>query len=96
MVSMTPHDHIAALTADAKPLLVIVGEKDEAFHAERFAAVVGLHEHGDTLVIDGESHDSVLRSAASLKAVAGWVEGQWPGTGAHRPLQPSLSASTTR
>jgi alpha-beta hydrolase superfamily lysophospholipase len=73
MVSMAPDDHVAALTADAKPLLVIVGRNDEAFHAERFASVISLHHRGETVVIEGESHDSILRSSSAVKAAAEWI-----------------------
>jgi|ERR1022692_20470 alpha-beta hydrolase superfamily lysophospholipase len=73
MVSMTPVDYAAALTADAKPLLVIVGGNDEAFHAERFASIISLHQHGQTMVIEGESHDSIVRSSAALRAASVWM-----------------------
>jgi pimeloyl-ACP methyl ester carboxylesterase len=73
MASMEPTDYVAALTADAKPLLVIVGKNDEAFRAEHFASVIGIHKNAETEVIDGESHNSVLYSSAALNAVAGWM-----------------------
>jgi hypothetical protein len=73
MVSMTPEDHVLAMTADAKPLLVIVGRNDEAFHADRYASVVSLHQHGETVVIEGETHDSIVHSSAALRSAAEWV-----------------------
>jgi pimeloyl-ACP methyl ester carboxylesterase len=73
MASMEPNDYVAALTADTKPLLVIVGKNDEAFRAEQFASVMGIHKHAETEVIEGESHNSILNSSAALNAVAGWM-----------------------
>jgi pimeloyl-ACP methyl ester carboxylesterase len=73
MASMEPSDYIAALTADVKPLLVIVGKNDEAFRAENFPSVIGMHKHGETEVIDGESHNSILHSSTALNAVAAWM-----------------------
>jgi pimeloyl-ACP methyl ester carboxylesterase len=73
MASMEPTDYVATLTADAKPLLVIVGKNDEAFRADHFASVIGIHKHAETEVIDGESHNSVLNSSAALNVVAGWM-----------------------
>lgn len=73
MVSMTPKDHVVATTADAKPLLVIVGRNDEAFHADRYASVVSLHQHGETVVIESETHDSFVHSSAALRSAAEWA-----------------------
>ena len=73
MVSMTPEDHVVAMTADAKPLLVIVGRNDEAFHADRYASVVSLHQHGETVVIEGETHDSIVHSSVALRTAAEWI-----------------------
>ncbi|MBI4751723.1 MAG: alpha/beta hydrolase [Acidobacteria bacterium] len=74
MVSMAPDDYKSALTADDKPLLVIVGKNDEAFQADQFAAVVSLHPNGKTVVIEGESHDGILHSAAAATAAADWLK----------------------
>jgi len=74
MVSMAPTDFVAALRADTKPLLVIVGSKDEAFNAEQFAPVIRMHENGKTVVVDGESHNSILRSSAAFEAVTLWLK----------------------
>ena len=73
MASMAPGDYVAALKADAKPLLVIAGKNDEAFRAEHFASVIGIHKNGETEIIDGESHNSILHSTAALDAVANWM-----------------------
>lgn len=78
MAGMAPDNHLAALTADEKPLLVVVGQNDEAFHAERFASVVGIHRQGETVVIENEGHDGILRNSSALKGVGDWMTRRWP------------------
>jgi alpha-beta hydrolase superfamily lysophospholipase len=73
MVSMTPDNYVAALTADSKPLLVIVGSNDEAFYADRFSSVVSIHQNGKTELISGPTHDGIVHSAAALSAAADWL-----------------------
>jgi pimeloyl-ACP methyl ester carboxylesterase len=73
IASSAPERYRDALTADAKPLLVVVGEKDEAFHAEEYPAVVALHRNGRAVIVPGESHDGVLRSPAALAAARDWI-----------------------
>ena len=51
----------------------LVGRNDEAFHADRFASVVSLHHQGETVVIEGETHDSIVHSSAALRTAAEWV-----------------------
>jgi pimeloyl-ACP methyl ester carboxylesterase len=74
MASMAPDDYKSAMTADDKPLLVIVGKNDEAFQAEQFPAVVSLHPNGKTIVIEGESHDGILYSTTAATAAADWLK----------------------
>jgi alpha-beta hydrolase superfamily lysophospholipase len=73
MVSMTPDNHIVALTADRTPLLVIVGSNDEAFYADRFASVISMHQNSKTVLLDGPTHDGIVHSAAALSAAADWI-----------------------
>ncbi|MBX7222412.1 MAG: alpha/beta hydrolase [Blastocatellia bacterium] len=81
MASMAPDDYRTALTADTKPLLVIVGQKDEAFRAEKFPAVVKLHPNGKTVLVEGETHDGILHSETAVKTVVEWLH----TTGGARP-----------
>jgi len=75
MVSTSPQDHRAALTADAKPLLVLVGANDEAFLAEQYASVVKLHRNGRAVVIPGATHDGITRNATAMQVAADWMKG---------------------
>lgn len=73
VAGMAPDDYRAALTADAAPLLVVVGQKDEAFRADAYPTVVGLHRNGRAVVVEGETHDGVLVSRAAMDAIREWT-----------------------
>ena len=73
MVSTSPDDYQQALTADSLPLLVVVGQHDEAFLAEEYPNVIQLHENGEVAIIANETHDSIVRSAAAFTAIQQWV-----------------------
>ncbi|MBK9090848.1 MAG: alpha/beta fold hydrolase [Holophagales bacterium] len=72
MASMSPDDYRAALTADAKPLLALVGQNDEAFKAKEYPAVIGLHRNGKTVIIAGETHDGVTVSPLAFDSIRDW------------------------
>lgn len=67
-----PADHRAALAAVNQPLLILVGERDEAFVAARYPEAIGAH--GTVEIVAGESHNGILRSAAGLDRAARWLE----------------------
>ena len=77
IASSAPEKYRDALTADAKPLLVVAGEKDEAFHAEEYPGVVALHRNGKTVIVPGASHDGVLRDPAALAAAREWIKASY-------------------
>ena len=72
MASVAPDDYRDALTADAKPMLVLVGQNDEAFRAGEYPAVVALHRNGKAVIIPGATHDGVVLSDAAFAAVGEW------------------------
>jgi len=92
IASSAPEKYRDALTADAKPLLVVAGEKDEAFHAEEYPAVVALHRNGRSLIVPGTSHDGVLRDPAALAAARDWIKASY-GT---RDSSAAASSATPR
>lgn len=73
MVGMHPADHAPALAAIDKPLLVVVGSKDEAFRADQYETTVRRHSQGEVAVVEGASHDGVLEDSRALAAVQRWV-----------------------
>lgn len=75
MTGSTPADHAPALAAIHKPLLVVVGGKDEAFKADRFEAAIRPYSTGEVVIVDGASHDGVLTEPRAFAAVRRWVTG---------------------
>jgi pimeloyl-ACP methyl ester carboxylesterase len=73
MVGMSPEDYVPALEAIDKPLLVVVGSKDEAFRADRYEAAIRPYGKGKVVIVDGASHDGVLNDPRALTAVRRWV-----------------------
>jgi pimeloyl-ACP methyl ester carboxylesterase len=73
LASMAPDDYRIALTADEKPLLVIVGRHDEAFRADAYPAVVKLHRNGTAVVVPGEDHDGITRNKTAFESVHAWA-----------------------
>ena len=60
MVGMTPPDHRAALAADERPLLTLVGDHDQAFHVDRFPDVIALHQGGRVEILKGVGGQRLL------------------------------------
>lgn len=73
--SIGPEDYRAALTADAKPMLVIVGSRDPFSLPAAFPDVVALHRNGTSLIVDGAGSMDVMTRAESLDAVKQWLDG---------------------
>ncbi|HEV7504017.1 MAG TPA: alpha/beta fold hydrolase [Thermoanaerobaculia bacterium] len=73
VASMAPDDYRTALAADAKPMLVLVGENDEAFVASQYPAVVALHRNSKTVIIQNETHDGIFRNPAAFAAIHDWI-----------------------
>ena len=73
MATTGPDDHEESLAAVGGPLLVLVGSNDEAFHGEQYEPVVTAHSDGKVVLVDGETHDSILRSEEAMEAVREWL-----------------------
>lgn len=73
MVSAAPEAYRAALHAVEAPLLVIVGERDEAFVAQRFVDVVPVESRGQVVIVPGATHDGVLVDSAAIAAAREWL-----------------------
>lgn len=61
-----------ALQAVNVPLLVIVGRNDKLFIVENFESFVSANSEGRTVVVDDESHNSILTSADAIAAIRDW------------------------
>lgn len=73
MATTGTDDHAVALAAVSVPLLVIVGSDDEAFRGEQYEPVITAHSEGEVVLVDGETHDSILRSEEAMEAVREWL-----------------------
>jgi alpha-beta hydrolase superfamily lysophospholipase len=71
---MTPDDYKSALMADERPMLVVVGQNDEAFRVDQYPEVISLHANSTMVIIDGESHDGVTRSPLAFEAIKKWMD----------------------
>lgn len=70
--SMAPEDYKAGLKAVKKPLLVIVGSKDEAFVASKVERAVTENSNGKVIIIDGATHNGVRHSKKAMEEVKKW------------------------
>ncbi len=73
MASSAPDNYIAALTTDDLPMLVIVGENDEAFRAEEYPQVISLHSNGNAIIIPDESHDGIIQNQEVIPVIKSWI-----------------------
>jgi len=72
LASMSPDDAAEAIAGIGKPLLVVVGEKDEVFYADRYEELVEKNSRGTTRVIDGANHNSISHDPKAIQAVKNW------------------------
>jgi alpha-beta hydrolase superfamily lysophospholipase len=70
--SMAPDAYKGGLKAVKKPLLVIVGSKDEAFVASEFEPTVTKNSEGNVIIIDGATHDGILQNKKAMDEVKKW------------------------
>ena len=73
MATTGPDDHALALAAVSVPLLVLAGSDDEAFHGEQYEPVVTAHSDGEVVLVDGETHNSILHSEEAMEAFREWL-----------------------
>ena len=74
MISSSPADYVAALTAVNHPMLIVVGSQDEAFIASNFPDTVAAHSAGEVVLIENATHNSVYENAGAITAVQTWIE----------------------
>jgi len=69
-----PNTSDRALRAVNVPLLVIVGGDDELFVAENFEPFISAHSDGETIIVDGETHDGILHSRSAFSHIQAWYQ----------------------
>ena len=70
--SMSPLDYKKGLNAINKPLLVIVGSKDEAFDAKKFKTAVTQNSKGEVYVVENETHNGIRHNKKTMEIVSQW------------------------
>ncbi|MCB1451404.1 MAG: alpha/beta fold hydrolase [Nitratireductor sp.] len=67
-------DYRADLANIRQPLLVMAGEADEAFHADRYEAVIKPSvPQAEFLVLPGVTHLGIVSDAMTVKGIATWL-----------------------
>jgi non-heme chloroperoxidase len=72
--SMTPNDYKKGLKSVNKPLLVLVGGKDEAFISLEFEPAISEYSNGKTIVLEGLSHSGIRHSEKAMQEIKVWFK----------------------
>lgn len=70
--SIAPDDYITGLKAVNKPMLVLIGSKDEAFSAEALQKAVLDNSTVEMQIIEGASHNGVRHNPQSFTFIKDW------------------------
>lgn len=54
--------------------LVLVGEEDEAFYADRYEAVLGNYTNAQLHIVPGCNHDGLLANLGTFVHLANWLQ----------------------
>jgi len=71
--SMSPLDYKKGLNAIDRPLLVVVGSKDEAFDANKFTSAITQNSKGEVYIIENETHNGIRHNKKTMEIVSQWV-----------------------
>jgi len=72
--SMSPANYKDGLKAINKPLIVLVGSKDEAFVASAFEKAIKENGSGDVFVLNGISHNGIRQNSEAMKLIKKWSD----------------------
>jgi alpha-beta hydrolase superfamily lysophospholipase len=77
MASLAPRRDLARdLGALREPLLLLVGDRDESFHPDRYAPTIAPHARGTFTVLPGVTHLGLVTDPRTAEAVATWLAGR--------------------
>lgn len=71
-MSMAPENYVDGLKAVKVPMLVLIGNKDEAFVAEAQQNAILGNSKGEVQIIDGATHESILHNSISFQLITKW------------------------
>ena len=72
--SMAPTDYVAGLQAIDKPLLVVIGENDEAFNAPVYKDIITTYTNGEFKMVSGQTHNGIRHSDVAMNHVRDWTD----------------------
>ena len=72
MKASVPIDYKNTLRKINKPLLVLVGSKDEAFVAEEYPAVIKAYSNGECVILKDETHNGIRHNKDALDKIRNW------------------------
>ncbi len=70
--SMAPENYIDGLKAVKVPMLVLAGNKDEAFVAEAQQKAILDNSKGEVKIINGATHESILQNPSAFQLISKW------------------------
>lgn len=73
MQASFPLDHRKALRGITKPMLVLVGENDEAFVAEEYPSLINAYSSGDVFIVEDESHNGIRHNKVAMDKIGDWA-----------------------
>lgn len=74
MRTTSPDDYQLSLAADSRPMLIVVGDKDEAFDSAEYPAVARLHTNATVEIIAGAGHDTLLTNPRMVATAKQWLQ----------------------
>lgn len=74
VASFTPRPDLAEdLTALRRPLLVLVGDRDESFYAERYEPTIAPHARGTFVTLPGVTHLGLVVNPRTAEEIETWL-----------------------
>ncbi len=70
--SMAPDNYTDGLKAVKVPMLVLIGNKDEAFVAEAIQKAVVENSKGEVRIIEGETHNGIRQNLQGFQLITKW------------------------
>ena len=74
-MSMAPEDYKEGLKAVNAPMLVLIGNKDEAFNAEALKKAVIENSNGQVQIIEGATHNGIRHDSEAYNFIKKWFSG---------------------
>jgi hypothetical protein len=75
VASFTPRPDLGReLSALRRPLLVLTGDRDESFHADRYEPTIAPHAAGTVRTLPGVTHLGLVVNQRTAEEIAAWID----------------------